>query len=257
MEHLLYKVDEGVATVTINRPDIANAFKTEVKDEFSGLLRSIKRDRSVRALVITGAGKTFCAGGDISTMGVMGLADGRERMRLSNEWVLELVELEKPTIAAINGAAAGVGVGLALACDFIAMAENAKLMLSFSNLGLVPDGATTYFMPRRIGIAKTKLIVYQGLAVSGSEAEKMGLADFSLPQEKLMEFVYQMACRLAGRPTYAIGLAKKMINYSFETDFSNYMNNEANMQALAFQTKDHLIGVKAFLDRTPPKFVGE
>ncbi len=128
MEHLLYELDAGVGILTLNRPEVANALQAAVKDELTDLLRRIKRDPAVRALMITGAGKVFCAGGDIKTMGSgQSCVAGRERMRQTAEWVRELAELEKPVIAAVNGAAAGAGLGLALACDFMVLSDKAKL----------------------------------------------------------------------------------------------------------------------------------
>lgn len=258
MDSVLCEIKNGVAYVTLNQPERGNAFSPEIKAGLTGILRELRGDYSVRAIVFTGAGKLFSAGGDISSMGDrQNCLEGRDRMRLAVDWLKELVNIEKPTIAAVNGAAAGGGLSLALACDFIVSAESAKFISSFGNIGLVADMASMYFLPRRVGMAKAKEIALWGTPMAAAEAKEIGLVDMVVPLERLLPSVKEMAEALAKRPTYAVGMTKKMINASFETDFNTFLDMEVNYQAVAFQTEDHKNAVHAFLEKKAPQFIGK
>ena len=257
MENILYAIENNVGYITLNRPDKSNALLTEVKKEFTDLLRQVKNDPEVRSLVITGAGKNFCAGGDLTTMGNKQTSvQGRERMRFSYEWFKELYYLEKPVIAAVNGAASGAGFGLALACDMIIAADNAKFISGAIRLGIVIDMASLYMLPRRIGIGKAKQIVYTGRPVLASEAEQIGLVDKITTPENLLQEVKIAAEEFAQGPTYAIGLTKNIINRCFETDVLSILDFESAYQSIAFLTEDHQIALKAFFEKEKPNFVG-
>lgn len=258
MENVLLNIEKNVAYVTLNRPDKGNAFLTEVKTDMTKIFRDIRGDYSVRAVVITGNGKNFSAGGDIGTMGdKQNCIQGRDRMRLAVDWLKELVNLEKPTIAAVNGAAAGGGLSLALACDFIIAADNAKFISSFINIGLVSDMAALYFLPRRVGQAKAKQIAYLGKPVRAEEAFNMGLVEKVVPLDELQAAAKAMAEEYAARPTYTLGMTKKLANCSFEMDFNLFLDMEVNYQAVAFQTEDHKNAVKSFLEKQSPTFEGK
>lgn len=257
MENLLYSIENNVGYITLNRPDKSNALLTEVKKEFTELLREVKNDPAVRSVVITGAGKNFCAGGDLSTMGNKQTSvQGRERMRFSYEWFKELYYMEKPVIAAVNGAASGAGFGLALACDIIIAADNAKFVSGAIKLGIVIDMASLYMLPRRIGLGKARQITYTGRAVLAPEAEQIGLADKVTAPEKLLQEAKIMAEELAQGPTYAIGLTKNIINRCFETDVLTILDLESAYQSITFLTEDHQIALKAFLEKGKPDFIG-
>lgn len=258
MDNVLYKFENNVAYITLNRPDKGNAFLPEIKTDLTQILRDIRGDYSVRAVVITSNGKIFSAGGDMSSMGdKQNCLQGRDRMRLAVDWLKELVNLEKPTIAAVNGAAAGGGLSLALACDFIIAAENAKFISSFINIGLVSDMASMYFLPRRVGQAKAKQIGFSGKPVNAAEALNIGLVDKVVSLEELPDAAKQMAEEYASKPTYSIGMTKKLINCSFEMDFNTFLDMEVNYQAVAFQTDDHKNAVKAFFNKENATFEGK
>lgn len=257
METLLYRLENNVAYITLNIPDKLNALRGEMKDELVDLLRQIRGDSGIRALVITGAGRAFCAGGDLSTMGdKQKHNEGRERMRLNCDWCKELMRMEKPVIAAVNGYAFGAGLTVALLCDFIIASEKASFQCSFVNIGLVPDSGCTWLLPKRVGMGKARDLMYTGRTVKAAEALQIGLADQVVEPEALMSAAVEMAERLAQGPTYTIGLTKSLLNKTYESSFSDYMDLEANYQAAAFQTVDHTAAVKAFLDKTDKQFTG-
>lgn len=253
----MYTVENHVGYITLNIPDKLNALRGEMKEELVALLREIRSDRSVRALVITGAGRSFCAGGDVSTMGdKQKNNDGRERMRLCCDWCRELMHMEKPVIAAVNGYAFGAGLTISLLCDFIIASEKASFQCSFVNIGLVPDSGCAWLLPKRVGMGKARDLIYTGRTIKADEALQMGLADEVVPPEELMASAVKMAEKLAQGPSYSIGLSKALLNRTYENSFSDYMDMEVNYQAAAFQTVDHTIAVKAFLEKTDKHFTG-
>ena len=258
MESVLLNIDDGIAYITLNRPDKGNAFFPEVKAELTQILCDVRYDYSVRAVIISANGKIFCAGGDLGSMGdKQDCVQGRDRVRFATDWLKELVNMEKPTIAAVNGAAAGAGLSLALACDFIIAAEPSKFISSFINIGLVPDMASLYFLPRRVGLAKAKQIAFSGKPVLSEEALKIGLVDKVVPLDELQVAAKTMAKEYAIMPTYSIGMTKKLANISFEMDINSFLDLEVNYQAVAFQTEDHKKAVKAFFDKKPAIFEGK
>ena len=257
MENILYSIENNVGYITLNLPDKANALLTDVKKELTGILYEVKNDPNVRALVITGAGKNFCAGGDLSTMGNKQTAiQGRERMRFSYEWFRELFFMEKPTIAAVNGAASGAGFGLALACDMIIASDKAKFISGAIKLGIIIDMASLYLLPRRVSMGKAKQIAYTGRPVLADEAQRIGLVDVVVPAEQLLDEAKKTAEEFAKGATYAMGLTKNIINRSFETDVNTILDFESAYQAIAFLTEDHQIALKAFFEKTTPNFGG-
>lgn len=257
METLLYKTENNVGYITLNIPDKLNALRGEMKEELVALLRQIRGDSSIRALVITGAGRAFCAGGDLSTMGdKQKHNEGRERMRLQCDWCKELMRMEKPVIAAVNGFAFGAGLTVALLCDFIIASEKASFQCSFVNIGLVPDSGCTWLLPKRVGMGKSRDLMYTGRTVKAEEALQIGLADAVAAPEALMAAAVEMAEKLAQGPTYSIGLTKALLNKTYENSFNDYIDMEANYQAAAFQTADHTMAVKAFQEKTDKHFTG-
>lgn len=257
METIKYELVNGVGYITLNIPEKLNALRPEMKAELVDLLRTIRGDYEVRALVITGEGRAFCAGGDVSSMGdKLKNNEGRDRMRLGCDWIKELVSLEKPVIAAVNGYAFGAGLSIALACDFIIASEKGSFQSSFVNIGLVPDMAHVWALPKRIGMGKAKEMAYTGRTVRAAEALEIGLADKVVPPEQLMDEARAMAEQLAQGPTYVIGLIKSLFRSAYNTSFQEYLDTEVNLQAAAFHTQDHVMAVKAFLEKGEKHFIG-
>ncbi|GAA4322574.1 crotonase/enoyl-CoA hydratase family protein [Pigmentiphaga soli] len=248
--------DDGVAVLTFNRPASLNAFDAELRQRFADALAAIERDRGIRALVLTGAGRAFCAGADVGEMparlavppGAIGV-DGWRRLRVSQQSILRLHGLPIPTLAAVNGAAAGLGCDIALACDFIVAGEAARFGMSFVHRALVPDGGGMYFLPRRVGLARAKALVFSGDMVDAHEALRIGLADRVAPSGALLDDARRWAGELAGRPPAAIGLAKSLLDASFETTLEQSLAASAQAQAICYGTGDHRASVQAFLDR--------
>lgn len=257
METIKYEAANSVGYITLNIPEKLNALRPEMKEELVELLRAVRGDSAVRALVITGEGRAFCAGGDVSSMGdKLKNNDGRERMRLGCDWIKELVQLEKPVVAAVNGYAFGAGLSIALACDFIVASEKSSFQSSFVNVGLVPDMAHVWALPKRVGMGMAKEMAYTGRTVKAPEALVLGLADRVVPPEQLMDAARELAERLAQGPTYVIGLIKTLFRSAYHTSFQEYLDTEVNLQAAAFHTQDHVMAVKAFLEKGEKHFTG-
>lgn len=258
MKSVLYRFENAVGYISLNRPEKANTMTLEVKTELTEILRKVRGDNSVRTLIITGNGKYFCAGGDVSTMGgSQSVVEGRERMKYAAEWVKELANIEKSTIAVVNGPAVGAGLSLALACDFIIASQTASFACSFIKVGLVADTGILYHLPRRVGLSKAKRLIFTGETISGLEAERIGLVDTTVPQEELMKRAIEFAEMIAKGPTYAIGMNKTILNKSYETDLNMLLELEATSQAVAFQTSDHKVAAQAFQEKHQPTFKGE
>ena len=257
MSTILYEKKENIGYITLNIPDKLNALRQEMKDELATLLREIRYDRELRAVIITGAGRAFCAGGDVSTMGdKQKHNDGRERMRLRCDWIRELFHLEKPVIAAVNGYAFGGGLSIALLSDFIICSDKGSFQASFINIGLIPDSGAAWGLPKRVGIGKAREICYTGRTVKAQEALEIGLADKVVPADELMDAATEFARKLAAGPTYSIGLTKALLNRTYENSFNDYLDHEVGYQAAAYQTADHCMAVKAFLEKTDKNFIG-
>lgn len=254
---VLLKVENGIAYVTLNNPEKSNALDQEVKEGIAKAFREIRHDLDVRAVVVSANGKHFCGGGDIKSMEGMNTIDGRDRMRKNADWLLEIINLEKPIIAAVNGAAAGAGLSIALACDFIVAADNSKFISSFINIGLVSDNAALYFLPRRVGLSKAKQISFSGKPVRAEEALKIGLVDKVVPSEELQSAAKEIAEEFVDKPTYTLGLTKKLANISYETDIISFLDKETSYQSIIFQTDDHKNAVKSFLNKEPIVFKGK
>lgn len=257
---VLYSVADGVATLTLNRPDQLNAFTA---DMHAGLLAGIARvaaDDNVRCLVITGAGRGFCAGEDLreamKSMGAGGIDyEGilRERYR---PVVLGLQQLPKPVIAAVNGVAAGAGVSLALACDIRLAADNARFMLAFSKIGLIPDAGANWFLPRVVGIGRALELAMTGGSMDAAKAEATGLVNHVFPADEFADRVKAYAAELAQGATAAMGFAKQAIYYGLSHDLAATLAEEGRLQARAGATADHQEGVQAFVEKRPPVFRG-
>jgi 2-(1,2-epoxy-1,2-dihydrophenyl)acetyl-CoA isomerase len=251
--------DGGVLTLTLRRPEVRNALNIELIRELFAALESAAADGSVRCIVITGAGKAFCAGGDVKQMVERkGKAmETRERLRGGlNKLALALHDIEKPVIASLNGDAVGAGCCLALNCDIVLAAESARLGLTFIRVGLVPDTGGTYNLTRLIGLQKSKLLHFTGDLLPAREAERIGMVTKVFADAELDRETSALASRLATLPTKTIGMAKRAFHRALSSDFAQALEFEAYAQGYCFTTQDHAEGVEAFLGKREPDFKG-
>ena len=263
-EHLRVTVADGVATLTLDRPDAGNALSIALRDDLLRVVRNCRASDDVRALLLTGAGGTFCGGMDLreSTAARAGQPgfDPRSMAQALHEGVHALVrelwELDKPTVAGVDGAAVGPGAHLALACDLVVTQPASKFIWSFSKIGLVVDAGGAYLLPRLVGLARAKALVLLSESVDGEAAVREGLAYRCVPAEDLAATAAELAGRLAAGPTRALGLSKRLLNASFETDLAASLQLEAAYQSLATTTTDLVEGLTAFREKRSPDFRG-
>ncbi len=250
---------DGVRTITLNRPDDLNAIDDRVTSELQKELKGVARDRSVRCLVLTGAGRAFCAGQDLkaASAGDRPMDFAAALRRRYNPVIVGLRGLEIPTIASINGVAAGAGWSLALACDLRIASAKAKFVPAFGGIGLVPDSGMTFTLPRLVGWSKALEIAWLGDAISAESALESGLVNRVVEPNELATATWDWAERLAKGPTRGMGLTKRAINASFSNDLAAQLEYEAHMQGIAGRTKDYGEGVQAFIEKRPAEFIGE
>lgn len=259
LDTVRYELDEkGIAHVTLSRPKELNALSARSFEDMLDLLAEIGRDEAVRVVVLTGDGRAFCAGGDLAEMKA-GFQDNYgfcRHMELASRFTVALAELPKPVIAAVNGAATGAGMNVALAADIAVASERAKFAEIFGNVGLVPDVGGTYLLPRVVGRAKAKEIVMTYRMISAQEALELGIVARVVPEDALEATVHELAERIAQGPTFALALGKKLINRSFEVDLRTALDMEGLAQSLAGNSQDHKEGVAAFFEKRKPNFQG-
>lgn len=249
---------DGVATITLNRPEVLNAINTELAQELLEALQDVARDDSVRAVILTGAGRAFSSGGDIREIsGWTSPTEVRQSIVAGGGIAVAIANLPKPVIAAVNGVAAGAGCNVALAADIVIAADTALFAEIFVRVGLVLDFGGSYLLPRRVGLAKAKELAFTGRMVDAAEAERIGLVNQVVPADQLQEAAWNLARKLADGPTVAIGLAKKILNESLENDLPSMIDREGYAQAIAFQTEDHREGIRAFREKREPEFKGK
>ncbi|MGO9017025.1 MAG: enoyl-CoA hydratase/isomerase family protein [Syntrophobacteraceae bacterium] len=252
---LLVEKSGRVLKICLNKPESRNALDMEMGAELKKVLGSLSEDPQIRALILTGAGKAFCAGGDIRAMQVrMPDLAGRKRLKDFHGWLKTLINLEIPVIAAVNGVAAGAGCSLAMACDLIFAAEDARFIHSFIKVGLIPDGGSLYFLPRMVGLPRAKELMFSGRAIEASEALTIGLVNKVVPADQLMPTVEELAGELAQGAGKAIALTKRLLNLSMSSDLESILEFESLAQDICFSAEDFNEGRKAFLEKRKPVF---
>jgi enoyl-CoA hydratase/carnithine racemase len=254
---LLYELEDGIATVTLNRPDVLNAVNMDMRLDFTALMDRLFFDDDVRVVVFTGAGRGFSAGGDISHFERGWLTPNfRANSRRLTKFFDDLEALEKPVIAAINGAATGAGLELALACDIRLAAADATMGFRENYIGLIPGVGGCARLIRTIGVAQAKELIWMGTMYSAQEAKEMGLLNKVVPNDQLMDEAYTYANTLLKRAPQAIGLAKKLLNTIANMDQTSGIVVEGLAQSILLKTEDHEEGIKAFREKRKPDYSG-
>jgi len=248
--------DGALAILTLDRPDRLNAMADPMWDALHGHLMTIAADDVIRAVILTGAGRAFCSGGDVTGMAKSDILSGRARSQRRHRAVLALYNLEKPVIAAVRGAIYGIGNALALACDLVVASDTAKFSMAFKKVGVVPDGGAIFFLTQNLGVARAKELVYTARVVPASEALALGLVARVVANDKLEIETRALATELAESATYALALAKKMFHSMYVPTLEQLMELETLASGAARLTHDHKEGVEAFKEKRPPRFQG-
>jgi len=257
MTTLLSALQAATLTISLNRPERANAFNFEMIAELWAALEQAATNSQIRCVVLTGAGGSFCAGHDITEMlAVQGqnISYREHLQRTYNPLILQIRRLEKPVIAAINGPAAGAGLGVALACDLRVAAETALFTVGFTGIGLVPDSAVSLLLPALIGLGRATEFTFTNQPIDTVQALEWGMVNHVVPEDKLAEVVEQLAAGLATGPTGAYGLTKRLFNKNVLSNLEGTLEFEGELQEIASKGKEHVEGVKAFLEKRKPSF---
>lgn len=258
-EFIRYSVDHGVATLTLCRPEVLNSFNRAMAHEVQRALAHTATDNGVRAVLLTGDGRGFCAGQDLAeaTAGDVGSIDLGDIVKSNYApTVTAIRELEKPVVCAVNGVAAGAGANLAFACDIVIASEDASFIQSFTRIGLIPDTGGTFFLPRLVGIARATAMMFLADKVPARKALEHGMIYDVVPAGELLEKATALARQLAAMPTRALGLTKRALNASFGNDLASQLVVEEELQRAAGRTEDYAEGVRAFLEKRKATYAG-
>lgn len=259
-ETIKYEINNNIATLTLNRPEVFNSLNEQMHAELKTALASVKKDKSIRVLVITGEGKAFCAGQDLNDRSVNNKDEkldlGESIERKYNPLIKSIYNLEIPVICKVNGVAAGAGVGIALACDFVIANEKASFIQAFCKIGLVPDSGNSFFLPQLVGMARAKELCMLGDKLSAQTAQEYGLISKVYSAEQINEEVQKLATHFSTAPTYGLSLIKKALNESVENSLEEQLELEKNLQRAAGHSNDYKEGVAAFLEKRAPNFQG-
>lgn len=258
---ILLEIDQGVALLTLNRPDSLNSFNAEMHEQIRAAISQVRKSAEVRALVITGAGRGFCAGQDLSDRNVAPGAEvpdlGESIEKRYNPLLRSLRELPMPVICAVNGVAAGAGANIALACDITLAAKSASFIQAFCKIGLIPDSGGTWSLPHLVGMARAKGLALLGDKLPAEKAESWGLIWRCVEDDQLMEEAMQLARHLATQPTKGLALIKRALHASTQNTFDQQLELERDLQRLAGRTEDYREGVSAFMEKRTPNFKGQ
>jgi 2-(1,2-epoxy-1,2-dihydrophenyl)acetyl-CoA isomerase len=263
-EELIERVEHGVSWITLNRPDVGNAITPAQRSRILEVLTEADDRADVRCVVLGATGKHFCTGADLTvnipsgedggpapaTAIMRNLAEGAQRL------IAKIMDCQKPVIASVGGTAAGAGAHLAFACDLVVAAEPASFIEVFVRRGLAPDGGGAYLLPRLVGLQRAKELVFLGDRITAADAAALGLVNRVVPTDELAATVSELAARLASGPTIAIGLAKRLLNRSFETDRDGAFLEEAMAVEIVTRTEDATEGIASFIERRPASFKG-
>jgi 2-(1,2-epoxy-1,2-dihydrophenyl)acetyl-CoA isomerase len=262
-DSILFEVSgAGVGSITLNRPEVLNSFNREMSAAFVNVLERAAEDRKVRAILITGNGRAFCTGQDLAEFtedikqGVTPILGPIVRERY-NPIVKLIRQTEKPFVCAVNGVAAGAGANLALCCDIVLAAQTASFIQSFSKVGLIPDSAGSFILPRLVGFGRAQALALLAEKVSAEDAVGMGMIYKAYPPEELLPRAQELATQLACQPTRGLGFTKRLFNASSGNDLESQLELEEKMQDAAGRTYDYSEGVLAFLEKRAPNFKGE
>jgi 2-(1,2-epoxy-1,2-dihydrophenyl)acetyl-CoA isomerase len=258
--YLLVQQDGGVLTLTMNRPEVYNAFNETMLDELGEAVEAAAQDDRVRCIVLTGAGKAFGSGQDVRVFATAHVEGAPTRTSVGLEKYHRIINairtMPKPVIAAVRGVAAGASCNVALACDMRIAADDARFIEAFARIGLVPDAGGGFFLSRLVGFAKALELAMLAEEVSGPEAERIGLVNKCVPVAEFEAATKAFAQKLANGPTLAYGLIKELMNKSLESDLATSLRLEGELQDKAFRTEDHREGVAAFLQKRRPNYTG-
>ncbi len=257
---IIFQITQGVAQITLNRPDVLNSFNRSMAKEVQDALGVCERDETVRAVLLTGEGRAFSAGQDLAEAAPKDQPwpEISEIVRESYNPIIRAIRgLEKPVVCAVNGVAAGAAANIALACDFVLASDKAAFLQAFCHIGLIPDSGGTYFLPRLAGFARATALALLGEKISAQQALEWGLIYKVYPAETLLEEAQKLAAHLAAQPTKGLGLIKRALNQSLANDLDAQLEVEAELQALAGKTDDCKEGIQAFLEKRKPAFKGK
>jgi len=259
MPSIQLHIENGVAQVTLNRPETFNSFNREMALLLQNTLDECDTNQEVRAIILTGNGKAFCAGQDLNEVTSPELNPGfRKILEEHYNPIIERIRaIEKPIVAAVNGVAAGAGANIALACDIVVAVENTSFIQAFSKIGLIPDSAGTFFLPRLIGFQKASALMMLGDKVSVEEAERLGMLYKVYSADTFIEETNKLALKLAQMPTKALGLTKRLLNQSMVNTLEEQLSVESDLQIEAAESEDYAEGVNAFIQKRKPIFKGK
>lgn len=256
-QYITFSIENQIGKITLNRPKAFNSFLIPMAKEVQAALDECAVNDEVRSIYLTGEGKAFCAGEDLNEATDPNITMGQIVDETYNPIISRLRSIEKPIIAAVNGVAAGAGANIALACDICVATESASFIQAFSKIGLIPDSAGTFFLPRLVGMQRATALMMLGEKVMAKEAVEMGMIYKYFSDDTFAEQAWKLAQTLASMPTKGLGLTKKLINQSFTNNLSQQLSAERELQVEAGNTADYKEGVAAFLEKRKPVFMGK
>jgi 2-(1,2-epoxy-1,2-dihydrophenyl)acetyl-CoA isomerase len=255
-DHLIINRSGAVLSLTLNRPDSLNAFSPEMILGLTNAIRNAQNDSETKVIVLSGAGRSFSAGGDVKTMGQANATSVYDHIGRLNECILTMKASEKPIIAAVHGFAAGAGFNLVLACDLIVAESESKFALSFSQVGLVSDGGGSYFVPRLVGPHLAKQFMFTAEPIPADRLYQLGVINYLVPLERLQEETFKLASQLANGPTRTYGMIKKLVDHSMTATLDEILEQERITQTMMVSSEDHQEGIAAFKEKRKPNFTG-